>query len=76
MHPFAVAKVVQEQVGIEVVAHLSCRDRNIIGLQSDLLSVVALGVKNVLAITGAPPQIGDFPEATGIFDTGAVASFT
>jgi methionine synthase / methylenetetrahydrofolate reductase (NADH) len=72
MHPFAVAKVVQEQAGIEVVAHLSCRDRNIIGLQSDLLSAAALRVKNILAITGDPPQIGDFPEATGIFDTGAV----
>jgi homocysteine S-methyltransferase len=72
MHPFAVAKIVQEEVGIEVVAHLSCRDRNIIGLQSDLLSAAALGVKNVLAITGDPPQIGDFPKATGVFDTGAV----
>jgi methionine synthase / methylenetetrahydrofolate reductase(NADPH) len=72
MHPFAVAKIVQEQAEIEVVAHLSCRDRNIIGLQSDLLSAAALGVKNILAITGDPPQIGDFPEATGVFDTGAV----
>ena len=71
MHPFAVAKIVEETAGIEVVAHLSCRDRNIIGLQSDLLSA-ALGVKNILAITGDPPQIGDFPEATGVFDTGAV----
>lgn len=72
MHPFAAAKIVQEKAGIEVVAHLSCRDRNIIGLQSDLLSAAALGVKNILAITGDPPQIGDFPEATGVFDTGAV----
>ncbi len=72
MPPVAVAKIVQEEAGIEVVAHLSCRDRNIIGLQSDLLSAVALGVKNVFAITGDPPQIGDFPETTGIFDTGAV----
>ncbi len=72
MHPIAVAKIVQDQVGIEVVAHISCRDRNIIGLQSDLLSASALGVKNILAITGDPPQIGDFPEATGVFDTGAV----
>ncbi len=72
MHPFSVAKVVQEQAGIEVVAHLSCRDRNIIGLQSDLLGAAALGVKNILAITGDPPRIGDFPEATGVFDTGAV----
>lgn len=72
MHPVTVAKIVQDQAGIEVVAHLSCRDRNIIGLQSDLLGAAALGVKNILAITGDPPRIGDFPEATGVFDTGAV----
>jgi homocysteine S-methyltransferase len=72
VHPFAVAKIIEETAGVEVVAHLSCRDRNIIGLQSDLLSAAALGVKNILAITGDPPQIGDFPEATGVFDTGAV----
>lgn len=72
MHPVAVAKIVQDTAGIEVVAHLSCRDRNTIGLQADLLSAAALGVKNILAITGDPPQIGDFPEATGVFDTGAV----
>ena len=72
MPPVAVAKIVQEEAGIEVVAHLSCRDRNIIGLQSELLGASALGVKNILAITGDPPQIGDFPEAMSVFDTGAV----
>jgi len=72
MHPVAVAKIVQEEVGIEVVAHICCRDRNTIGLQSDLLSAAALGVHNVLAITGDPPMIGDYPEATGVFDTDAI----
>jgi methionine synthase / methylenetetrahydrofolate reductase(NADPH) len=72
MHPVAVAKIVQEEAGIEVVAHISCRDKNIIGLQQDLLNAAALRVKNILAITGDPPQIGDFPEAIGVFDTGAV----
>jgi methionine synthase I (cobalamin-dependent)/5,10-methylenetetrahydrofolate reductase len=72
MHPFAVAKIIEEIAGIEVVAHLSCRDRNIIGLQPGLLSAAALRVKNILAITGDPPQIGDYPEATGVFDTSAV----
>ena len=47
--------------GIEVVAHISCRDRNIIGLQADLLGAAALGVKNILAVTGDPAQIGDYP---------------
>ncbi len=72
MHPVAVARIVQDQVGIEVVAHISCRDRNIIGLQADLLSAAALGVKNILAVTGDPAQIGDYPEATSVFDTDAI----
>jgi len=69
MHPLAAAKIVQDEAGIEVVAHISCRDRNIIGLQSDLLGAAALGIKNILAVTGDPTQIGDYPEATGVFDT-------
>ncbi len=69
MHPVAAAKIVQDEAGIEVVAHISCRDRNIIGLQSDFLGAAALGIKNILAVTGDPTQIGDYPEATGVFDT-------
>ncbi|WP_162924639.1 bifunctional homocysteine S-methyltransferase/methylenetetrahydrofolate reductase [Rubrobacter indicoceani] len=72
MGPIAVGKIVQEEVGIEIVAHLCCRDRNTIGLQSELLSASALGVMNILAITGDPPLIGDYPEATGVFDTDAI----
>ncbi|MGI8909452.1 MAG: bifunctional homocysteine S-methyltransferase/methylenetetrahydrofolate reductase [Rubrobacteraceae bacterium] len=72
MHPMAAARIVQDEAGIEVVAHLSCRDRNIIGLQADLLGAAALGVKNILAVTGDPAQIGDYPEATSVFDTDSV----
>lgn len=72
MHPFAAAKIVQDEAGVEVVAHLSCRDRNIIGLQADLLGAAALGVRNILAVTGDPAQIGDYPEATSVFDTDSV----
>ncbi|QYJ17044.1 Bifunctional homocysteine S-methyltransferase/5,10-methylenetetrahydrofolate reductase [Rubrobacter xylanophilus DSM 9941] len=72
MHPVAAARIVQEKAGIEVVAHMSCRDRNILGLQADLLAAAALGVRNILAVTGDPAQIGDYPEATGVFDTDAV----
>jgi methionine synthase / methylenetetrahydrofolate reductase(NADPH) len=72
MHPVAAAKIVQEKAGIEVVAHISCRDRNIIGLQADLLGAAALGIKNILAVTGDPAQIGDYPEATSVFDTDSV----
>jgi methionine synthase / methylenetetrahydrofolate reductase (NADH) len=72
MHPMAAARIVQDETGIEVVAHISCRDRNIIGLQADLLGAAALGVKNILAVTGDPAQIGDYPEATSVFDTDSV----
>jgi homocysteine S-methyltransferase len=72
MHPVAAAKIVQDEAGIEVVAHLSCRDRNLIGLQADLLGAAALGVRNILAVTGDPAQIGDYPEATSVFDTDSV----
>jgi methionine synthase / methylenetetrahydrofolate reductase(NADPH) len=72
MHPMVAARIVQNEVGIEVVAHISCRDRNIIGLQADLLGAAALGVKNILAVTGDPAQIGDYPEATSVFDTDSV----
>ncbi len=72
MHPVAAAKIVQEEAGVEAVAHLSCRDRNLIGLQADLLGAAALGVRNILAVTGDPAQIGDYPEATSVFDTDSV----
>jgi methionine synthase I (cobalamin-dependent)/5,10-methylenetetrahydrofolate reductase len=72
MHPVAAAKLVQDEVGMETVAHLSCRDRNLIGLQADLLGAAALGVRNILAVTGDPAQIGDYPEATSVFDTDSV----
>jgi methionine synthase / methylenetetrahydrofolate reductase(NADPH) len=72
MHPVAAAKIVQDEAGIEAVTHISCRDRNLIGLQADLLGAAALGVKNVLAVTGDPAQIGDYPEATSVFDTDSV----
>ena len=72
MHPVAAARIVQDEAGIEVVAHVSCRDRNIIGLQADLLGAAALGLKNILAVTGDPAQIGDYPEATSVFDTDSV----
>ena len=72
MHPIAAAKIVQDEAGIEVVAHISCRDRNLIGLQADLLGAASLGIKNLLAITGDPVQIGDYPEASSVFDTDSI----
>jgi homocysteine S-methyltransferase len=53
---------------MDVILHFTCRDRNILGLQADLLSVYALGVANVLALTGDPPSVGDYPFATGVYE--------
>jgi methionine synthase I (cobalamin-dependent)/5,10-methylenetetrahydrofolate reductase len=68
MSPVAIAHLLREQVGIESILHFTCRDRNLLGLQSELLGAAALGVKNVLALTGDPPTIGDHPQATAVFD--------
>lgn len=68
MSPIALAHLVQNQLKVEGIFHLTCRDRNILGLQSELLGAYALGVKNILTLTGDKPQRGDHPEATGIYD--------
>jgi len=68
MSPIATAHIVHELTGIEAIPHFTCRDRNIIALQSELLGAWALGIKNILAITGDPPQRGDHPHVTGVFE--------
>ncbi|MGA2297672.1 MAG: bifunctional homocysteine S-methyltransferase/methylenetetrahydrofolate reductase [FCB group bacterium] len=68
----ALALQLQRDVGIETVLHYVCRDRNVIGIQSDLLGAYALGIKNILAITGDPPKLGNYPDATGVFDVDAI----
>ncbi len=66
------AVVIQQQVGIEVLLHFSCRGRNVLSLQSDLLGAYALGIRNVWAVTGDPPQFAIFPSATAVFDVDAI----
>lgn len=68
MSPIALAHLVQERQGVEVIFHLTCRDRNLLGLQAELLGAAALGVRNILALTGDPPKNGDHPQASGVFD--------
>ncbi|MGE5692488.1 MAG: methylenetetrahydrofolate reductase, partial [Candidatus Zixiibacteriota bacterium] len=68
----SVAYMVHQQVGIDVVIHFTTRDRNLMGIQSDLLGAHALGIRNVLAITGDPPTVGDYPHATGVFDIDSI----
>ncbi|MBU2703143.1 methylenetetrahydrofolate reductase 5-10 [Sporomusaceae bacterium BoRhaA] len=69
MSPIALSHIIQIKVGIETIFHLTCRDRNIIGLQSELLGAAALGVTNILTLTGDDPKRGDHPDATGVFET-------
>lgn len=72
MSALSLAVQIQRDVGIETVLHYVCRDRNVIGMQSDLLGAYALGVKNILAITGDPPKVGNYPDATAVFDVDAI----
>lgn len=72
MSPIATAHIIQNELGVESIFHLTCRDRNLIGLQSELLGAYALGIRNVLAITGDTPKAGDHPQATGVFDVDGV----
>ena len=64
----ALSYQIQQQVGIEAMTHLATRDRNMIGLQAELLGAHALGLRNILCITGDPTNIGDYPQATSVFD--------
>lgn len=68
MSPIALSHVLQQEVGIETIFHLTCRDRNIIGLQSELLGAAALGVQNILTLTGDDPSHGDHPQAKAVFE--------
>ncbi|MCL6473546.1 MAG: bifunctional homocysteine S-methyltransferase/methylenetetrahydrofolate reductase [Firmicutes bacterium] len=72
MNPIAISHLIQEQVGIEVMMHFACRDRNLLAIQADLLGAHALGIRNILAITGDPALIGDYPTATSVFDIDAI----
>jgi len=63
---------IQQQVGIETVLHFTCRDRNMLGMQSDLLGAASMGLKNILCLTGDPPKMGNYPDATAVFDTDAI----
>ncbi len=70
--PMAMAVMVQNQLSMEAVMHFACRDRNLLGMQSDLLGAYALGLRNLLLITGDPPVLGDYPDATAVFDIDSI----
>ncbi len=64
--------LIEQQVGIETVCHYACRDRNLLGMLSDLLGASAMGLRNLLVITGDPPKMGPYPDATAVFDIDAI----
>jgi homocysteine S-methyltransferase len=72
MGAIATALVIEQRVGIEAVTHYACRDRNLLGMLSDLLGAAALGLHNLLVITGDPPKMGPYPDATAVFDVDAI----
>jgi homocysteine S-methyltransferase len=68
----ALAVLIEQQAGIETVLHYACRDRNLLGIQSDLLGAHAIGLRNLLLITGDPGRVGDYPDATAVFDVDSI----
>lgn len=72
MSPLALAVLIQSRIGMEALLHYCCRDRNILGMQSDLLGAHALGLRNILVITGDPIKKEDYPDATAVFDIDSI----
>src|ERR1700675_4416385 len=68
----ALSLLIQQEVGIEAILHYTCRDRNVLGIQSDLLGAAATGIRNLICITGDPPKMGSYPDATAVFDVDAI----
>jgi homocysteine S-methyltransferase len=66
------AERILREAGIEPILHFCCRDRNLIGMQADLLACAACGIHNILFVTGDPPKLGDYPHATGVFDADSI----
>jgi methionine synthase / methylenetetrahydrofolate reductase(NADPH) len=76
MGVIACAALVQQQVGLEAIAHFTCRDRNVMAIQSELIGAHALGIRNIIALRGDPPRVGDNPTATAVWDVSAVGLIT
>lgn len=72
MSPQVTCQLIERQAGIESVLHVCCRDRNILGIQSELLGAYAAGIRNLICITGDPPRMGSYPDATAVFDVDSI----
>ena len=73
LSPMATCVKIQQHCEIETILHFCCRDRNLIGMQSDLLGAHVMDLRNILVITGDPPKLGQYPDATGVFDMDSIA---
>jgi methionine synthase I (cobalamin-dependent)/5,10-methylenetetrahydrofolate reductase len=72
MSCMAMAYLIKQRVGLDVILHFTARDRNLMGLQSDLIGAHAIGIHNILAITGDPPSAGDYPNVTAVYDVDSI----
>ena len=72
MSAMSLCAQIQTKVGIETVLHFTCRDRNLLSIQGDLLGAASMGLKNILCLTGDPPKMGNYPDATAVFDVDAI----
>ncbi|HET9183128.1 MAG TPA: bifunctional homocysteine S-methyltransferase/methylenetetrahydrofolate reductase [Candidatus Angelobacter sp.] len=72
MSNLALCTLVQQQAGMETVLHFTCRDRNVLSMQSELLGCYSMGMHNLICITGDPPKMGNYPDATAVFDVDAI----
>ncbi len=72
MSAVAAAALIKHNESIEPIMHFTCRDRNLMGIQSDLIGAHAMGIRNILAVTGDPPAVGDFPGASGVYDIDSI----
>jgi len=68
MSALSASVLIQQQVGVEAILHYACRDRHLLGMQQDLLGAHSMGVRNVLLVSGEPPKVGDYPDATAVRD--------
>jgi homocysteine S-methyltransferase len=76
MSSIGLAYLIQQHVGVETIVHVTTRDRNLMGLQADLLGAHAVGIRNILALTGDPPRLGDYPSATAVYDVDSIGLIT
>jgi methionine synthase I (cobalamin-dependent)/5,10-methylenetetrahydrofolate reductase len=72
MGAIASGLVILREAGMEPLVHYTCRDRNMVGMVSDLLGAAAAGIRNILVITGDPPRLGPYPDATSVFDIDSI----